>query len=58
MKTCYLDVMVDGRFYCQLPFSFSPIFTVTEDEIKNYVIAKRPSLKNKAFNAIPTYNRV
>ena len=58
MKKCYLDIMVAGRFYCQLPFLYAPIFSVTEDEIREYVVEKRPSLKNKEFNVIPTNNRL
>ena len=47
MKTMYLDIMVDDRFYRQIPYEYSPIFAIDYGELVDYVIKKLPSLANE-----------
>lgn len=58
MKTVYLDIMLDGRFYCQLQYEYCPLFPVEERAIKDYVLSKRPSLKGKDFIINFSLNKV
>ena len=58
MKTVYLDIMLDGRFYCQLRYEYCPLFPVEERAIKDYVLSKRPSLKGKDFIINFSLNKV
>ena len=46
-NTLLLDIMVDGHFYCQLPYADKPEYTDTE--LKDYIESKRPNLKNKKY---------
>lgn len=55
-KMVLLDVMVDGRFNCQLRYFGTPfpqiidgevVACYNDDDIKNFVYEKRPSLKGK-----------
>ena len=58
MKTVYLDIMLEGRFYCQLRYEYCPLFPVEERTIKDYVLSKRPSLKGKDFIINFSLNKV
>lgn len=58
MKTIYLDIMVGGLFVAQLPYKVNPIFPATEEEVHDYVITKRPTLRNKKFTVEFSNNRV
>lgn len=55
-KTILLDIMVDGRFNCQLRYKGHPFPKMIDgkvvpvydgDEISKFVFEKRPSLKGK-----------
>lgn len=46
-RAVYLDVMVDGRFYRQLPYSYCPLWPATERELTEYARKKIPSLEHK-----------
>lgn len=48
-ETVYLDIMLGGRFYCQLRYEYCPLFPVEERDVEDYVLSKRPSLKGKNF---------
>lgn len=48
-KTIYLDIMVGNRFYCQIPMKYCPLFPIEEKQVTEYVLEKRPLLKNKKF---------
>ena len=58
MKTVYLDIMLGGRFFCQLRYEYCPLFPVEERAIKEYVLSKRPSLKGKDFIINFSLNKV
>lgn len=47
MKILYLDIMVKGRFYRQIPYEYSPLFKIDHEDVLNYVLRKCPSLKDK-----------
>ena len=48
-KVILIDVMLNGSFVCQVQMPHCALFPVTDREIRQYVINKRPSLKGKAF---------
>lgn len=58
MKTVYLDIMLGGLFVVQLPYKVNPIFPVTDKELREYVVSKRPTLRNKKFVIAFSNNRV
>lgn len=57
-KTVYLDVMIKDRFICQLVFHYCPIFKVTDEEIRNFVLENRPTLSKQKFQIFFSQNRV
>lgn len=57
-KTIYLDIMVNDSFYCQIPMEYCPLFPLEEDEVRKFVLEKRPLLKNKKFVINFSNNRV
>ena len=57
MKTVYLDIMVGGLFVTQLPYKVNPLFPVDAEELRDYVISKRPTLRNKKFTIEFSNNR-
>ena len=49
-KRIYLDIMVRGRFFRQIPYEFPLLFAVDLDEVKQYALEKIPSLQGVSFN--------
>jgi hypothetical protein len=45
MKTIYLDIMLNERFYGQVKFGFSPLFAYNEDSVKKTIEDKFPQLQ-------------
>ena len=43
----YLDIYINDRFYCQMPYFVRGF--VDEDEAKEYIESQRPSLKSKDY---------
>jgi len=58
IRRVYIDVMIDGRFVCQLPYMYCDLFPDNEETVKDYVRQKRPSLKDKDFQVLFSNNRV
>lgn len=58
MKKVYLDIMVDGMFYCQLPYLYLPFMEIDIREVEAYVLEKRPSLKGKNINIAFSNERI
>lgn len=58
MKIVYLDIMVGNMFVAQLPYKVNPIFPSTDKELREYVVYKRPTLRNKKFVIAFSNNRV
>ena len=46
----YLDIMMGGKFVRQIPYEYCPLFEIDQDEVKDYVEKKCPSLCGKRFN--------
>ena len=57
-RVVYLDIMMDGRFVGQLPYTPNPLRPLTEEQAVSYVVDKRPSLKGKDFKIAFSDNRV
>lgn len=57
-KVVYLDITVGGLFVAQLPYKVNPIFPATDKELREYVVSKRPTLRNKKFVIAFSNNRV
>lgn len=57
-KTTYVDIMVDGIFYRQMPYEYSPIFPIDADDVAKCVKDKFPSLATKKFNLYFSDQRV
>jgi len=53
----YIDVMVGGRFYRQLPYSVIG-GKVALETLQKYVCEKLPTLKNKAYAINFSSNRI
>ena len=49
-KEFVFDVMLDGRFICTLAFEYCPLFPINYEELINFILMKRPTLKGKDFN--------
>ena len=49
MKKLIIDVMIMGgvKFYCQLTYSYNPLFKIDITDVERFVLEKRPSLKNR-----------
>lgn len=43
------DVMLWDRYVCTLRYPYSPIFVLTVQELEDFVIEHKPSLKDKPF---------
>ena len=52
------DVMVDGRFRCQLSMALTPGLRYGYDELRAYAVMKRPSLSGLDFELVPTSEAV
>lgn len=57
MKSIFLDIMDEnGMFICTLRYRYHPIFHITAKELEDFVLLKRPTLKNTTFRIIPYDN--
>ena len=50
METLMFDVMLNGHFVCTLRYKYCPLFPIEERALYDFVISKRPTLRNKPFN--------
>lgn len=57
-QKAYYDRMLGGLFVAQLTYKVNPIFPATDEELREYVISKRPTLRNKKFVISFSNNRV
>lgn len=57
-KIVYLDIMINGRFFTQLTYEYCPLFPIEEKELYDFVISKRPTLKDKKFFVLFSNNKV
>lgn len=49
MKTLIFDVMLGDRYVCTLHYEYCPLFPIEERELHDFVVSKRPTLRNKPF---------
>ena len=49
MKDFVFYIMLDGRFVCTLKYKYSPLFPIDFEELKKFILKKRPTLKGKDF---------
>ena len=49
MQTLTLDIMLGDRFVCTLRYKHNPAFILTIKELADFVVSKRPTLRNKPF---------
>lgn len=49
MKELIFDVMLHDRFVCTLKYRYCPLFPIEERELHDFVVSKRPTLRNEPF---------
>ena len=49
MRTIYIDVMVGERFIKTLPYKHHDILRLDEEKLREYVLSKMPTLRDKDF---------
>jgi hypothetical protein len=49
MKTFVFDVMLNGRFICTLKYKYCALFPIDFEDLKEFILSKKPSLKSKDF---------
>ena len=49
MKKLIIDVMImgGGKFYCQLTYSYNPLFKIDIDDVARFALEKCPSLRHR-----------
>lgn len=52
MRTLIFDVMLKGRFACTLRYKYCPVFPTDSKDLHDFIISKRPALRNQPFNAV------
>lgn len=49
MITIPIDIMIDGYFYATYHYKHCPAFTIRMQDVEQQVMAKYPSVKQKAL---------
>lgn len=49
MKDFIFDIMLDGRFICTLKYRYNSLFPIDFEELKEFILKKRPTLKGKDY---------
>lgn len=49
MKKFVFDIMLNGRYVCTLKYEYSPLIPIDFEELKGFILDKRPSLKGKDY---------
>lgn len=47
MSTFKFDIMLNGRFVCTLRYKYCALFPIDLEDLKEFILSKRPSLKGK-----------
>lgn len=50
MRTIYIDVIIGERFIKTLPYKHHDILRLDEAKLREYVISKLPTLREKNFD--------
>lgn len=48
-KVIYIDIMVNNRFYRQMPYQYNPLWEIDIADVKSNVLNAYPNLRNKDF---------
>jgi hypothetical protein len=57
-KVTYIDIMVNDRFYRQIPYQYSTLFMIDMDDVKNEVLKTYPHLSNKKYKLAFSNQRI
>ena len=49
MKIFKFDIMLNGRFVCTLKYKYCALFPIDFEDLKKFILSKRPSLKGKDY---------
>lgn len=49
-KTIYIDIMVDGRFYKQMPYQYNPLWEIDTSDVEKEVLKKYSHLSGRSMN--------
>lgn len=49
MSTFTFDIMLNGRFVCTLRYKYRTLFPIDFEDLKKFILSKRPSLKGKDY---------
>ena len=49
MKNFTFDIMLNGRFVCTLRYKYCALFPIDFENLKKFILSKRPSLKGKDY---------
>lgn len=49
MKIFTFDVMLNGRFVYTLKYKYCALFPIDFEDLKKFILKKRPTLKGKDF---------
>lgn len=50
MKIFVFDIMLKGRFVCTLRYEYCALFPIDLDELTEFILSKRPTLRNQPYN--------
>ena len=53
-KVIYFDIMLHGKFVCQIAYKYCPIFRLDINDLMREVYERRPSLKGKPIEVCET----
>ena len=48
-KTIYIDIMVDGRFYKQMPYQYNPLWKIDARDVEKEVLKRYSNLNGKKY---------
>jgi hypothetical protein len=49
MKTFVFDIMLNVKFICTLQYKYCALFPIDFEELKKYILKKRPTLRGKDY---------
>ena len=49
MNVFKFDIMLNGRFVCTLRYKYCALFPIDFEDLKKFILSKRPSLKGKDY---------
>lgn len=49
MEILTFDVMLGDRYVCTMRYRYCSLFPVSAEELRKFVISKRPTLRDKDF---------